>query len=540
MTGHADVLVVGAGHQGLVAAIRLAEAGRRVVVLERAPHPGGALRSEELIEPGAVHDLYATNIGLFLGSALMRDHAADLRRHGLAVAHTDAAFANAFPGGRHLGVHKGRERTLAGLDPADAEGWLELEALFGRPRRRRGRAVRVGDPVPARRRDVARAWVQGARRRRSDPSDLLRLLLSSTRELGERHLRTPEARSLVACWGMHPDAAPDVAGGAVFPLLECFGAQAGGMAIAAGGASTVVDAMVGYLRELGGEVRLEADVTAVVTRDRAVRGVALANGERLDAPAVVASVTPPAAFGRLIAAEELPASVVREARRYRFGPASFMVHLLLDAPIPWSAPELADFGYVHVVPAADAPTFAGVDALAATFAEVRAGLLPRSPMLCVGQTSVVDPTRAPAGRHVVWIQVRCVPAAVRGDARGELAGAGWDELREPFADRVLGDFEQVAPGVTGRIVGGVAISPADLARANPNLVGGDPLAGSSSLAQMAGLRPFPGMTRYRTPITGFYLCGASTWPGAGLNGVSGELAARRLLTDTRRARRARR
>lgn len=523
-----DAVVVGAGHNGLVSALYLARAGWSVAVVERGAAVGGAIASGEVTLPGFVHDLYSTNQNLFLGSRAYADFADELTRHGLRFRTTDRPYANVFPDGRSLAVHHDYARTLGELaahDAGDAEGFAELYEeyckfapyLFGL----HGSAM----PSPA-----AARQVLGLLRRHgvSGAAELAHTLLMSTRELGETWFTTPEARAMAACWGMHLDFAPDVAGGAVFPLLELFADMENGMSVVEGGAQLLPRALADVLTAYGGEVRTGVEVDRVVCRDGRAAGVRDTTGDVLTARrAVIADVGPAALYRRLLDPGQVPARVRRKASRYRYGPGTLMLHLALDGPLPWAAgDELAGFGYVHVAPY--------VDDLARTYAESQAGLLPVEPLLIVGQTSAVDPTRAPAGRHVVWIQVRTMPSVVRGDAAGTIHGTGWSEVVEAMTDRVLAKLERYAPGTRSRIAGLTAYSPEDLEAADPNLVGGDSVAGSHHLAQNFVFRPMYGHSGYRTAVPGLYLTGASTWPGAGNNATSGRLAARRVLKDARR------
>jgi phytoene dehydrogenase-like protein len=520
-----DAIVVGAGHQGLVAAVRLARAGWRTVVVERNERPGGAVMSAEVTRPGFVHDLFSTNQNLFLASPFYAELRSELERHGLRYAVSGKPYANAFPGGGSLRVYQDAERTVAGLrahDPGDANGWEALGRLFERfsP----ALFALYAAPLPSW--TGAREALGASRRlRREGLYELVRLLLSSTRDLGDAYFSSREAKAMLACWGMHLDLGPDVSGGAMFPFLETFADQAGGMAVVEGGASRMIDALVGLLREHGGELRTGAEVTRIDVSGGRARGVELAGGERLEAErAVVACVTPTALFGGLVDGRHLPDRTLAEARRYRYGPGTMMLHLALDGPVPWAAGgDLHEFAYVHVAPY--------IEELAATYTEAMNGLLPAEPLLVVGQTSAVDPTRAPTGQHVLWVQVRALPAAIRGDAAGAIDARTWEEAGGPMADRVMAKLERYAPGLGGRVLERAVLTPADLERHDPNLVGGDSLAGSMHLGQNFLLRPFPGSAGHRTPVEGLYLCGASTWPGAGVNALSGDHAASRALAD---------
>ncbi|UGS35317.1 phytoene desaturase family protein [Capillimicrobium parvum] len=518
-----DGIVVGGGHNGLVAAIELARAGWRILILEQGERLGGAVMSAEITRPGFVHDLYSTNQNTFRGGLVYGVLGEDLERHGLRYATTDKPFANAFPGGRVLKVYQDAERTLAGLrehDPGDADGWLELKELFDRLSpaifELYGSALPSWAAAMAAGRALRRLGVKGA-------AEGAQLLLSSTRELGDLYMSSPEAKALLATWGMHPDFGPDVSAGAMFPFVEVFSDAAAGMSIVEGGASRMIDALAAVLADHGGAARTGAAVRRILTDGDRATGVELESGERIGATrAVVASVTPTALYGRLLEGGPVRESLRREAARYRYGPGTMMVHVALSAPPAWAAGgDLGEFAYVHIAPY--------VADLADTYTAASNGLLPSSPLLIVGQSSAVDPSRAPAGRAVLWVQVRALPARIRGDAAGEITASDWREAAEPYADRVIAKLAEYAPGIDELILDRAVLTPADLEAHDPNLVGGDSVAGSHHLRQNFAFRPLRSTPGYRTPVEGLYMTGAATWPGGGVTGLSGHLAAQTVL-----------
>jgi phytoene dehydrogenase-like protein len=525
-----DAVLIGSGHNALVCGAYLARAGWSTLVLERAAQPGGAVASAELTRPGYHHDLFATNLNLFLGSPVNAELGPELERHGLGYASSDRPFANVYPGGEALRVRQGVAETLAELeahDPADAAGWRELDALYeqlspalfslyGSRTDARSLARVAVAQFPA-------LGVDGCR-------ELARLLVSSTRELAETYLRSPEARALLACWGMHLDFGPDVSGGAVFPFLEAFTDMRIGMSVAKGGASRLIEALAGLGAEHGMELRTGAEVARVrVTGGRAV-GVELSDGERIEARrAVIAGVTPPILYGRLLAGVPVPHALRSAADRYQFGPGTLMVHLALSRPPEWEAGgELSQFAYIHIAPF--------VDDLTGAYAQACAGLLPAEPLLVVGQTSAVDPSRCPPGEGgaVLWVQVRALPASIRGDAAGAIEAHDWPAAAEPYADRVLAKLERYAPGIGGLVLDRAVLTPADLERHNPNLAGGDSISGSMHLRQNFLFRPFPAVTDHETGIDRLLMVGAATRPGAGVNAISGYNVAHKLLAPAPR------
>ena len=521
-----DAILIGAGHNALVCAVYLSRAGWRTLVLEQADRPGGAVCSAEATRPGFIHDLFATNMNLFLASPIALELGGELERHGLHYAQCEHPFANVFPDGKALRVHQGTAATLSELerhDSRDAAGWRALDqlyerlspalfSLYGSRLDARSLAAVAREQLPA-------LGLGGTR-------ELARLLVSSTRELAQDYLHTREAQAVLACWGMHLDFGPDVSGGAMFPLLEAFTDMRAGMAVARGGASRLIDALVALAADHGAELRTGAEVVRVTVRAGRAAGVELASGERLEASrAVVAGVTPPILYSRLLA-DAAPEAIARAAERYRYGPGTLMLHLALSGPPPWSAgTDLGRFAYVHVAPY--------LDDLAATYAQACAGLLPAEPLLVVGQTSAVDPSRADEG-HVLWVQVRALPAQIAGDALGEIEPRSWPEAGERYAERVLRKLERYAPGIGELVLDRAILTPTDLERHNPNLVGGDSIAGSMHLRQNFLFRPFPEVRDYETGVEGLLMVGAGTWPGAGVNAISGYNVAQKLLAPPRR------
>jgi phytoene dehydrogenase-like protein len=198
-----------------------------------------------------------------------------------------------------------------------------------------------------------------------------------------------------------------------------------------------------------------------------------------------------------------------------------MIHLALDDLPDWKAgAELRKFAYVHLGPS--------LDAMARVYQQAMAGLLPDAPIAVVGQPTAIDPSRAPEGKHVLWVQVRMLPAEIAGDAAGEIAPAHWDVAKERYADRVIAMIEGYAPGLSQKILGRAVFSPLDLEHENPNLVGGDQICGSHHLSQNFVFRPARGFARWNTPVAKLHRVGAATWPGAGTGAGSGFLLAQEL------------
>lgn len=517
-----DAVVIGAGHNALAAAVMLVKDGWKVTVLERADHPGGAVRTAEATLPGYRHDLYAANLNIFMGGAFFERFKDELFANGFGVAGAEHAFASAFPDGTWAGVGTDAGQTVASIahhSAADAEAWDRLGGFFGEVAPALFGVL--GAPMLLR----ATAHVLWGHRSmvRERWRELARLALLSPRELVEEHFESREVQTLVASWGMHMDFGPDTPGGGVYALIESYAAAAHGMALGAGGAGCLTDALVKMLTAGEGEVICGAEATRVEVTGGRARAVVTSDGRRFEATrAVIAGTGPRALYERLLAGQTaLPRSVAQGARNYSYGPGTLMIHVAAEELPDWAAgPQLREYSYVHIAPY--------LGDLGIAYAQAMAGVLPAQPMIVVGQPTAVDPSRAPAGKHVLWIQVRAVPAAITSDASGEIEARDWDAAKEPYADRVIDLIEPYAPGLAGQILARHVISPADLEAANPNLVGGDHLGGSLHPAQNFIFRPMAGWSGHRTPVDGLYMCGAATWPGPGVGAGSGWLVGQQL------------
>jgi phytoene dehydrogenase-like protein len=293
-------------------------------------------------------------------------------------------------------------------------------------------------------------------------------------------------------------------------------AAGSGFQVPVGGARSITHALLKRFESLGGICQLNTRVEAIVVRDRKAVAVRTSAGEEIPfARAVLADVGAPALYLRLLPAECISGWVRRGIRKFRYGWGTFKMDWALAGPVPWLAEEARQAAVVH---AGDS-----IDDLVRFTNESRAGFLPGNPYLVIGQQSLLDPTRAPAGCQTLWAYSR-VPSEMRD---------GWGAHKEIFADRIEARIEGLAPGFCHLIRGRAIFAPDDLERMNENLVGGDLGGGSARIAQQLFFRPVFPYCRYRTPVKGVYLCSASAHPGAGVHGACGFNAARMALHDAR-------
>jgi phytoene dehydrogenase-like protein len=517
-----DAILVGAGHNSLACAAHLASKGWRIAVFERNAVIGGAVRTDEYTLPGFRHDFGAMNLSLFAGSAFHRKYANELKSQGLEFVAVGDCFASAFPDGRWFGVSNDLEKTvarMAAFSQTDAETWRKLVAAF--PGEAEHLFRLLGSPMTMRALSGF-AWSAWRKKGAAGLLDMARLLLASPRAWLDETFESQHVKATLAAWGMHLDAAPDISGGAVFPYLESMASQSFGMVIGKGGADTIIRGLKGMVEKAGGKIVTGAEVAEITTMGGKATGVRLASGETHNATrAVIAGVAPGALVGKLLPNGSGDAAFDRAMQKFRHAPGTMMIHLALDDLPDWRAgAEIRQFAYVHLGPS--------LDAMARVYQQAVAGLLPAEPILVVGQPTAVDPSRAPAGKHVLWVQIRMLPAEIAGDAAGEIAPDRWDKVKERYADRVMAIIETYAPGLAQKIRGRAVFSPIDLERENPNLVGGDQICGSHHLSQNFLFRPARGYARWNTPVAKLHLIGAATWPGAGTGAGSGFLLAQEL------------
>ncbi len=498
--------MVGSGPNGLAAAITLARAGKRVLVLEAAARAGGAVASEELTLAGFVHDPFSSVYPAGVASPVFA--AMPLHEHGLRWIHPRVCLAHPLPDGTAVALYRDLDQTAASLE-AIARGDGERWRTFAAPLLEQFAGLRATmlAGFPPLRGPLRLASGLGLRRTAS----LGRLLFTSAQSFGEQLFCGEGTRAWLYGSAMHSDVPPARRGSAVAALYMTLLGHGAGWPSPEGGAGRLAQALVSYLRSLGGEVRTGANVTEVAVHRGRVAGVRLQDGEWIAAPLVIADVMPAALLA--LAGEALPARYARALRRFRLGPATLKLDWALDGPIPWTAPEARAAGTLHVCGSA-------AELLHTT--AMTAGL-PERPFMLVGQQSIADRTRAPAGKHTAWAYTHG-PRAL-----------DWSAVRDRHVERMEAQIERFAPGFRERIIARHVLGPADLQARNANLIGGDVGGGSYALKQLI-FRPVRSPAPYRTPVRGLYIGSAATFPGGAVHGVPGHAAARLALAEERIAR----
>jgi phytoene dehydrogenase-like protein len=467
MSRDPHVVVVGAGPNGLAAAIVLARAGLRVSVFERAETVGGGVRSAELTRPGFVHDICSA-IHAFAGSSPVFQ-SLPLAAHGLEWIQPAAALAHPLDDGTAVVVETSIDRTAASVDRADQRTYRSLMQPV------------VDDwesLVPV---------ILGPLRLPRHPFIAARFGLTALRSAQHiaRRFSGSRARALVAgvaAHGMLPlDAAPTAG---VFLTLTAL-AHTSGWMYPRGGAQRLADAMAAYLRSLGADIHTDSPV---------------ANLDDLPSARAVLCDLSPKPFLE-IAGHRLPASYRQALARFRYGPGVFKVDWALNGPVPWTAADCARAPTLHL-----GGTF---EEIAASESATARGEHVDRPFVLLVQPSVLDPTRAPVGCQTLWTYCH-VPSGSTVD----------------MTSKIEAQIERFAPGFRDRVIARVSTNTHEFEARNPNLVGGDIGMGASTLSQLFAR---PTWREYSTGTPGLYLCSASTPPGVGVHGMCGAHAAARAL-----------
>ncbi|MDL2403647.1 phytoene desaturase family protein [Rhizobium mayense] len=520
----ADHIIVGSGVNALVCAAVLAGKGAKVLVLERNSMIGGCIRTEEITAPGFVHDVMATTFVLFTTGPAYAVLGKDLARHGLEFCNTDTPTGVLRPDGSYLIQRMNQAANIAAFNAAAIGDGDQYGRDVGEIGKNAGLLFGLlGGGLwswPTLKLLAREAWRRGPR----NFAGFLGEALVPARGWLETAYQSETMRALWAPWVLHAGLAPEDAFSGQITKVIAFALEAAGAPIVKGGAQNFIEAFKALIKERGGEIRTGADVAHVVRKNGRAVGVRLASGEQIAArKSVICSVTPTQLYDRLLA-DERSAEKTENVRKYRYGKGNFQVHYALNRPPAWRSEELDKVALLHLTP--------GLDGTSKACNEAMRGILPEVPTICVGQPHVLDPSRCPQGKAILWLQLPEAPRHIKGDAAGKLeapADGKWTEaLREAFADRVEAILADNIDGFKESVIARRAYSPADLETMNINLVGGDPYGGSATIDQAFLWRPFKGSVNHDTNVKGLYHIGASTHPGAGLGGGSGFLLAQRL------------
>ncbi|MDX2149516.1 MAG: NAD(P)/FAD-dependent oxidoreductase [Bryobacteraceae bacterium] len=521
-----QVIVIGGGHNGLVTAAYLAKAGRSVLVLERRNLVGGCSVTEE-VWPG-----FRVSTAAYLTS-LMQERIVnelDLTRHGYVVDAKDPAFFSPFPDGRYFFMWQDRRKTLAEIakfSKKDAEAYPAYEDHLERLSQVVEGLLLTTPPEfpPAGITDFVDYLKLLGRMRglsRNEIVGLVKIFTQSAADFLDDWFESPEVKVTLATDGViGANGGPRSAGTAYILLHHCMGGVAGHRGLwgfVRGGMGAVSNAIAAAAKEHGATIRTNATVDRILVRGGRAHGVALDTGEEIHGDVIASNADPKRTFLGMLDERELPGEFVTAMRRLRCEGTSCKINFALSG-----LPEFTSFpgapgphhrATMHICPS--------IDYIERAWDDAKYGRPSRSPLLELTVPTMYDPSLAPAGRHVMGCFLQYAPYT--------LSEGTWDELREPFAQRVIELIEEYAPNIRSIILDQQVLTPFDLER-QFGITGGNIFHGEMSLDQMFVMRPAAGWARYRTPIRGLYLCGSGAHPGGGVMGAPGYNAAREILRD---------
>jgi phytoene dehydrogenase-like protein len=523
-TTNYDAIIVGAGHNGLVTACYLARAGWKVLVLERRDIVGGACVTEETF-PG-----FKVSTAAYVNSLFRKEIIQDLHleSYGLKILERNPSSFTPFPDGRHLLL--GPDPTLdhqqiAKFSLRDANAYPAYEIMLERMATVLEPLLTISPPnlVTPGLRDLWTLYQAGKPFQALGPamSEAFEILTAPARQILDRWFESEALKATLATDAViGAMASPSTPGTAYVLFHHVMGETNGKRGVwgyVQGGMGGITQSLAAAARKLKAEIRCEAEVARILVRDGTVQGVALANGEECYAPVIASNADAQVTFTRLLDSKELPPEFSEAVSRISYESASLKINVALgELPnflaCPGREPGPHHRGTIHISP--------DQDYIERAFDDAKYGQPSQRPILECTIPSVVDPTVAPPGEHLMSIFVQYAPYQLRG--------ATWDDLRESFADRCFALLNEYAPNFQRSVLARQVLTPLDLERTF-NLTGGNIFQGAMTLNQLFACRPVPGFADYRTPIRGLYLCGAATHPGGGVMGAAGANAAREIL-----------
>ena len=522
-----DAIVIGGGHNALVAAAYLGRAGRRVLVLERRGIVGGACVTEELWPGFKVSTAaYVTSL---LRPEVIRD--LELARHGLEILPRDPSSFTPFPDDRYLLMGPDREMTrreVTKFSRRDADALPRYEAMLERVAKFLEPLLLTTPPNPWSRspRDwlgIVRLGGRFARLGRDAPR-AIEILRGAASPLLDRWFESEQLKVTLATDAIIGAMASPGTPGTAYVLFhhvmgECHGAR-GLWGYVRGGMGGISETLAAAARERGVEIEVNAEVAAILVKSGRVTGVALADGREIPCPTIVSGCDLDVTFLRLVDPAELPRDFLEAVRHIDYASASLKINVALsEVPnfraLPGANPGPQHRGTIHI-----APTRSYVEE---AYDDARQGRPSRNPVIEVTLPSAVDASVAPAGLHLMSMFTQYFPYQVR---EGSL-----EEAKEAYADRCFRIMDDYAPNFRHSVIARQVLAPRDIEQ-RFGLTGGNIFQGAMTPDQLFFRRPLPGYADYRTPVRGLYLCGAATHPGGGVMGACGYNAAREILRDT--------
>lgn len=525
MVGRYDAIIIGGGHNGLVTACYLAKAGRKVLVLERRYLVGGACVTEENVFPG-----FKVSTAAYVNSLFRKEIVRDLKldQYGFSVLERSPSSFTPFPDGRYLLLGPDADlntREIGKFSVRDAEAYPKYEKMLERVADLIEPTLVMTPPDMAHPSfgDLWKLWKLGSSARKLGGAlgEAVEILTGAARPILDRWFESEQLKVTLATDAIiGAFASPSTPGTAYVLFHHVMGETNGKRGVwgyVRGGMGGLTQALAKAAQQLGVEIRTEAEVARILVRNNTVTGVALVNGDEFEARVIASNADAHVTFEKLLDPQLLPPDFAAAVSRISYDSASLKINVALS--------ELPDFraypgtqsgpqhrGTIHISP--------DLDYLERAFDDAKYGRPSQSPILECTIPSVVDPTVAPPGKHLMSMFIQYAPYKLREGT--------WDELRESFADRCFDLLNEYAPNFRRSVIARQVLTPLDLERTFA-LTSGNIFQGAMTLNQLFSFRPVTGWAKYRTPVRGLFLCGSAAHPGGGVVGAAGWNAAREIL-----------
>ncbi len=522
-----DIIIIGAGHNGLVTAAYLARAGYKVLVLERRDILGGCCITEELWPGFKVST--AAYVNSLLRPEIIRD--LDLKKNGFEMLPRSPSSFTPFPDGRYLMMGPDRAMTLreiAKFSQKDAAAYPKYEDMLTRVADFIEPLLTQTPPDPFG--GLGSLWKLGKLGLgfrglgRDTATEAVEILTGAARPILDRWFESQELKATIATDAVIGAFAPPSQPGTAYVLFhhvmgECNGVR-GVWGYVRGGMGTISNCIATAAKNHGADIRTNTDVGRILVADGRVQGVALKDGTEFRAKRIASCADANVTFLKLMEEKELPADFLDQVRRIDYSSATVKINVALDRPPNWKAlpsdgkvgPQ--HHGTMHVCP--------DLDYIERAYDDAKYGHPARDPMLECTMATALDDTLAPPGKHILSMFVQYAPYTLKGTM--------WETEKDRFADRCFDIMEEYAPGFKASVLHRLVIPPPDMERLW-GITGGNIMQGAMNLHSMFSFRPAAGYANYRTPVKGLYMCGAATHPGGGVMGACGLNAAREILRD---------
>ncbi len=506
-----DFIVIGGGTNGLSAASYLAKEGYSTLVVEKEKYLGGCAITGDLTLPGFHHDVLASSINIWkLGPV---EEELGLKDYGYRYIDPEVVASTPFKSGKAITIHRNLENTVKSIEQfsrKDASAYRKLHEYY----RNVQEMMEASFSSPPSDYSNTMTLLE----ENDEGREFMRLSFMSVRDWLEETFESEEMKAFYTIWATnHAPLSPENAGGALLAITFVGLLQEKGSSVPIGGMKTLVAALEKYISKHSGSFVLGDEVSEIMTSNGRANGIRTKSGKVFNAKrGIVSNVEPKALFLKLIDGSSLQESFISKVKRFKYSDVTqVMIHAALDKRPEYTAADATQAGMVQIGET--------VDEISRAFNDSTTGRIPTHPFMTVNNSTIFDDTRAPPGKHILWNFVRA-PARIGGKPWTE------DDKKEIYQIS-MERLEEYAPNIRKSVLKEVVMSPQDIENQNSNVINGDPVFGQPTVHQMMALRPFPGYSKYRTPLTGLYMCSAATHPGGGVSGLSGRNAALEAIDD---------